>query len=94
MTTNDPAVRYTAGAILVIAFCAALLVAVHGYWDNPNYSVPPVISTVIASAVSGALTLLGVHLGATGSVAGVREGGDIAAKSTPSNGKSTDGGGH
>jgi hypothetical protein len=63
MVANDPVVRYTAGAILVLAFLGCMAIAVHGYWTNANYTLPPIIDTILTAGVAGALTLLGVHVG-------------------------------
>jgi hypothetical protein len=72
--TTDPVVRITAGAILAGGFFGALAVVVHGYWFNPEYQIPAVVSWVLGGAFSGALTLLGVHLGAIGTQAAVGQG--------------------
>lgn len=66
MGTNDPVVRYAAGAILVLAFLGALAVTIHGFWDNPNYALPAIVAGVLMSGVTTAGALLGVHLGAAG----------------------------
>lgn len=84
--TTDPVVRYTAGLVLVLAFTASLAVALHGYWVSSTYVPPPVIVTVIASAVTGSLTLLGVHVGGSATTSGVVQGGKIAAEQTTTNG--------
>lgn len=64
--STDPAVRYSAGAILVLAFLGALAVCVHGYWDNASYAVPSLIFGILMSGVTTAAALLGVHLGTAG----------------------------
>jgi hypothetical protein len=75
VSASDPVVRYTAGAIMVLAFTASLAVLVHGYWDNPSYTVPPLIAGIVLSAVTGAAGALGVHLGGQAAVGVVTTGG-------------------
>ncbi len=72
--TTDPVVRITAGGILAAGFLGCLAVVVHGYWYSPEYQIPAVVSWVLGGAFSGALTLLGVHLGATGAQVAVGQG--------------------
>ena len=71
---TDPIVRGTAGAILFSGFLGCLAIVVHGYWYNAEYQIPAVVSWVLGGAFSGALTLLGVHLGAVGTQAAVTQG--------------------
>jgi formate hydrogenlyase subunit 3/multisubunit Na+/H+ antiporter MnhD subunit len=68
--TNDPVTRYAAAVILVTAFVGALLVAVHGFWLDPNYKLPPSIAGIIFSGVTVSGTVLGVHVGVMGAVQG------------------------
>lgn len=87
MTTNDPVIRYVAGGILLAAFLACLAVVVHGYWYNADYIIPAVIEWVLASAVTGSLTLLGVHLGSTGMSSGVKQGANVVTEAKNGNGR-------
>ena len=75
--TTDPVVRFTAGLILVAGFLGCLAVVVHGYWFNVNYQIPAVVSWVLGGAFSGALTLLGVHLGAGNTQSAVGQGAQV-----------------
>lgn len=70
MVTTDPVIRYTAGGILVAAFCGAVAIVVHGYWIDPHYTIPTTIDALLSAALAGALTLLGVHVGVNGAEKG------------------------
>lgn len=87
MTTNDPIIRYVAGGILLTSFIACLAVVVHGYWYNVNYVIPALIEWVLASAVTGSLTLLGVHLGSAGTSSAVKQGASVATEAKNGNGR-------
>lgn len=86
MVTNDPVARYTAGAVLVLAFVGCLAIAVHGYWQSPNYQLPAFIASVLSAGIGGALTLLGVHLGTSGTTQGVNQGAQVVTDAKAGNG--------
>ena len=77
---TDPSVRITAGAILLSGFLGSLAVVVHGYWYNNEYQIPAVVSWVLGGAFSGALTLLGVPLGAIGPQSAVVQGARVVGE--------------
>ena len=83
---TDPIVRLTAGGILLIAFAGALAVVVHGFWLNPEYVMPPIISWMLGSSITGALTLLGVHVGVQGMQVGVSQGATVTKEAIQVNG--------
>ena len=97
--STDPVVRYASAGVLLLTFAAALTVTVHGYWSDPSYQIPALISYALGSAITGALTLLGVHLGTEGaanaSAASVDQTARViqSAQSTAANG-ATNGNGH
>lgn len=70
----DPVIRTTAAAILVLAFGGCIAVVAHGFWVDANYQIPPIVSWVLGAGITSALTMLGVHLGATGAQASVTTG--------------------
>lgn len=74
---TDPAVRYVSLGVICTAFLGFLAVIIHGYWLDPNYPVPPMIATVLATALSIAATLLGVHVGQQTTVSGIKEGNSV-----------------
>lgn len=75
--TTDPIVRIVAGGVLAAGFLGCLAVVVHGYWYDNAYQIPAVVSWVLGGAFSGALTLLGVHLGAQGAQVAVGQGAQV-----------------
>lgn len=76
--TTDPVVRYAAALILVATFLSALVLALHGYWLDPHYQMPPIAAAVMGSGVTAAATLLGVHIGTVGAFGGVEKGAAMA----------------
>ncbi len=70
---------------MAAGFLGCLAVVVHGYWYNPEYQIPAVVSWVLGGAFSGALTLLGVHLGAAGAQVAVGQGAQVV-RETVANG--------
>ena len=78
--TTEPIVRVTAGAILLSGFLGSLAVVIHGYWYNNEYQIPAVVSWVLGGAFSGALTLLGVHLGSIGTQSAVVQGARVVGE--------------
>lgn len=80
MVTTDPTIRLTAGGILVLAFAGCLAVVVHGYWLSSAYVIPPLLSWILGSAVTGALTLLGVHLGVGSTQTSVIQGAKVTTE--------------
>lgn len=78
MVSNDPVVRYTAAGILLIVFAGCVVLVIHGYWLDEHYQIPNLVNYVLASGVSTALTLLGVHFGRQSSEAGVSVGAQVS----------------
>lgn len=74
---TDPAIRYVSLGVICAAFLGFLAVIIHGYWIDSSYAVPPLIATVLASAISIASTLLGVHVGTSTTVTGIKEGNSV-----------------
>lgn len=84
--TNDIVTRVVAGAILIIAFGAAMAIIVHGYWETPTYTVPPVIAGIVVSGVTVSGTILGVHIGVTSAMNGSAAGTTAAVAASKVNG--------
>lgn len=83
----DLVVRAVAGAILVLAFAAACAITVHGYWQDPGYQIPGVVSLILGSAVSASLTLLGVNVGHLGYASAVTQAAQAARNGSPEAGR-------
>lgn len=78
MLTNDPVVRYTAGAVLLAAFLGGLAIAIHGYWNSTTYVLPPFVASILSAGIGGALALLGVHVGGVGTAQAVNQGAEAS----------------
>lgn len=74
---TDPFVRYVAGSVVVIFALGAMAIVVHGYWLSDNYRIPAEIVGVLTAILSGAFTILGVHIGTASSAQAIGQSAEI-----------------
>lgn len=89
---SDPLVRYTAAGVVAVYALGSIVVVIHGYWVDPNYHVPDIISVTLGLILSACLTLLGFNQGSASSAHASAQGAALASNNSGPNGGTHDAG--